>query len=152
MNLLKSVYRILHRDHLIWTMDAKSNLALALVALVLFLNTTNVYTAAGNRVYGGFLLGVSVGLFFGAYWHHAFSTHWFFYRKFYSSKTRNAERMKMMFKKLDYEIPTHTGALLLGFLMVYLAVNGFVWLASSLFFGFVFGGALALSVVLNDLT
>jgi hypothetical protein len=151
MDVLRTVYRILHRDHLIWTMDAKSNLVIAAVALVLFLNTANVYTAAGNRIYGGFLLGISVGLFFGAYWHHAFSTHWFFYKKFYSAKTKNAERIKMMLKKLDYEIPTHAGALLLGFLMVYLAINDFVWLASSLFFGFIFGGALALAAVLNDL-
>lgn len=151
MNILRTVYRILHHDHLIWTMGAKSNLAIAVIALILFLKTTNIYIAVGNRIYGGFLLGISVGLFFGAYWHHAFSSHWLFYRKFYSSKTKNAERVKMMLKKLDYEIPTHAGALLLGFLLVYLSVNGFVWLASSLFFGFIFGGSVALTIALKDL-
>ncbi|MFH0890185.1 MAG: hypothetical protein V1836_03550 [Candidatus Aenigmatarchaeota archaeon] len=151
MNFLKQAYRLLHRDHLIWAMTAKAHVFIALLAAFLFLESTNVYLATGNRIYAGFLLGIAVGMFYGTHWHHEFGKHWVFYRRFYASKTKNSQRMKMLAKKIDYELPSYLASVIFGFVLVYLAVNGFVWLSSGLFFGFAFGGSIAMAIVLNDL-
>ena len=151
MGWLRKIHRLLHHENLIWTMSSRANVVIALIAALLFLKTVALYPEAGNRIYSGFLLGISVGFFFGAYWHHTFSTHWNFYRKFYDVKTKSSQRLKMLIEKIDYEIPTYLAAVIFGFILVYLSVNGFVWLASGMFFGFVFGGSIALAIVLKDL-
>ena len=122
-----------------------------IVSILLFFRNVGLYVEAGNRIYAGFLLGAAVGLFFGAYWHYTFSRNWNFYRKFYSIKTKAKERFKMLTKKIDYEIPTYMAAVVFGFALVYLSISGFVWLSSALFFGFIFGGSFALTIVLKDL-
>lgn len=152
MEWLRAAHRLLHHEHLIWTMTPRANAAVALIAALLFLKTVALYPEAGNRIYAGFLLGISVGFFFGAYWHHVFSVHWDFYRKFYNTKTKTKDRLKMLYEKIDYEIPTYIAAVVFGFILVYLSVNNFVWLASGMFFGFIFGGSLALAIALKDLT
>lgn len=151
MDWLRKAHNLLHREHFIWTMTPAANAFIALFAALLFIKSVAVYPAAGTRIYAGFLLGISVGFFFGAYWYHAFATHWNFYRKFYSVKTKNKLRLKMLQKKIDYELPSYLASVLFGFTLVYIAVNNFVWLASGMFFGFVFGGSLAMAIVLKVL-
>jgi len=151
MNILRIAHRLLHREHLIWTMDVKTNVVIMVISALLFFRNASMYVGVGNRIYAGFLLGIAVGMFFGAYWHYAFSHNWNFYRKFYSAKTKAKERFKMLGKKIDHELPTYITSVLFGFVLVYLSINSFVWLASALFFGFIFGGSLALILVLKDL-
>ncbi|MBI3412661.1 MAG: hypothetical protein HY051_01095 [Candidatus Aenigmarchaeota archaeon] len=151
MEWLRKVHKLLHHERLIWTMTPKANAVIAFFALLFFLKSASSYPMLGSKVYAGFLLGVSVGLFFGAYWHHAFSTNWRFYIKFYSVKTKTSQRLKMLSKKIDHELPSYIPAVVLGFVLVYLAVNNFIWLSSGLFFGFIFGGSVALAIVLKDL-
>ncbi len=151
MEWIRKIHRLLHHEHLVWTMTPQANAATALIAALLFIKTITLYPGAGSRIYAGFLLGMSVGFFFGAYWYHAFSTHWSFYRRFYSVKTKTRDRLKMLYKKTDYEIPSYIAAVIFGFILVYISVNSFIWLASGMFFGFIFGGSLALAVVLKYL-
>ncbi|MBI1972177.1 MAG: hypothetical protein HYS53_02650 [Candidatus Aenigmarchaeota archaeon] len=151
MEWLRAAHRLLHREHLVWTMTPKANVAIALLAALFFLKSTTLYPQAGTLIYAGFLLGVSVGFFFGAYWHHAFSTHWNFYRRFYNAGTKAKDRLKMLAEKIDYEIPGYIAAVIFGFVLVYVSLSGFVWLSSGMFFGFIFGGSIALAIVLKYL-
>ncbi len=132
-------------------MTPGANAITALIAALLFIKVVSLYPEAGSRIYSGFLLGISVSFFFGAYWHHTFSENWKFYRKFYSIKTKQKQRMKMLNKIIDHELPTYIAAVLFGFILVYLSTNNFIWLASGMFFGFIFGGSLAMAIVLRDL-
>lgn len=151
MEWLRKVHRLLHHEHLIWTMTPRANAAIALIAALFFLKIVALYPEVGSRIYAGFLLGVSVGFFFGAYWHHVFSAHQSFYRKFYNIKTKTKDRLKMLYEKIDYEIPTYIAAVVFGFILVYISVSDLAWLASGMFFGFIFGGSLALAIALKDL-
>ncbi len=151
MDLIRKIHRILHHENFIWTMTPGANALTAVIAALFFIKAISLYPEAGARIYSGFLLGISVGFFFGAYWHHIFSRNWNFYRKFYSVKTKQKQRLKMLNKKIDHELPTYIAAVLFGFILVYLSTNNFIWLASGMFFGFIFGGSLSLAVVLKDL-